>query len=65
MEKDEISREMRKLYDLRSGIVHGGGKRPSFNDVKIIFDYIRRAVDRGLSLRHLPKESLPARLDEA
>jgi len=65
MEKAEISREMRKLYDLRSSIVHGGRKRPSFNDVKILFDYVRRAIESALSLRHLSKEDLLAKLDKA
>ena len=40
---------MRKLYELRCGIVHGGGKKPSLNDVKILFNYVRRAIEHGLS----------------
>ena len=65
MEKTEISKKMRKLYGLRCGIVHGGGKKPSLNDVPILFSYVRRAIERGLSLRHLSKEELVAKLDKA
>jgi len=64
-EKAEISEEMRRLYELRCGIVHGGGKKPSFNDVKILFNYVRRAIERALSLRHLSKKQLVAKLDKA
>ena len=64
-EKTGISKEMRKLYGLRSSIVHGGGKKPLFKDVKTLFDYVRRAVESGLSLRHLSKKKLLVKLDEA
>ena len=64
-EKAEISKKMRGLYDLRSDIVHGRGKKPSLSDAKILFNYVRRAIERGLSLRHLSKEELVAKLDEA
>jgi hypothetical protein len=64
-EKAEISEKMLKLYKLRSDIVHGEGVKPSFDDVKILFDYMRRAVERGLSLRHLSKKELIAKLDKA
>ena len=63
-EKAEISKKMRKLYELRCGIVHGGGKKPSRNDVKILFNYTGRAIERGLSLRHLSKKELVTKLDE-
>ena len=64
-EKAEISKKMRELYGLRCGIVHGGGKKPSLSDVKILFNYVRRAIECGLSLRHLSKEELVAKLDKA
>jgi hypothetical protein len=64
-EKTEVSKKMLKLYELRSGIVHGGGKKPSSSDVKILFDYVRRAIECGLSSRHLSKEELVAKLDNA
>jgi len=64
-EKAEISKKMRELYELRSGIVHGGGKKPSFSDVRILFNYVRRAIECGLSLRHLSKKELVAKLDKA
>lgn len=63
MEKAEISKKMRELYELRSGIVHGGGKKPSLNEARVLFDYVRRAIEQGLSLRHLSKEKLVAKLD--
>lgn len=63
-EKAEILERTRKLYDLRSGIVHGGGKKPSLNDTKILFNYVRKAVEKGLLSRHLSKEELLARLDK-
>jgi len=63
IEKAEISKKMRELYDLRCAIVHGGGGKPSWNDVQILFNYVRRAIEQGLSLRHLSKEELVAKLD--
>jgi len=64
-EKTEVSKKMRKLYGLRSGIVHGGGKRPSLGDTKTLFNYIRRAIERCLSLRYLSKKEVLAELDKA
>lgn len=61
----EISRKILKLYELRCGIVHGGGKKPSLSDVRVLFDYVRKAIERGISLRHLSKEELVAKLEEA
>lgn len=63
-EKAEISKKMLKLYRLRSGIVHGGGKKPSLVDAQFLYSYFKRAIERGLSLRHLSKEKLVAKLDE-
>jgi len=63
-EKAEILEKMLKLYKLRSDIVHGEGVKPSFDDVKILFNYVKRAVERGLSLRHLSKKELLAKLDK-
>ena len=64
-EKATILKKMRELYDLRSGIVHGGGKKPLRSDVKILFKYVKRAIECSLSLRHLSKEELVAKLDKA
>lgn len=63
-EKVEISRKMRKLYALRSSIVHGGGKKPSLGEVRVLFPYVRRAIECGLSSRHLTKQELVAKLDK-
>jgi len=62
-EKAEISKKMRELYDLRSAIVHGKGKKTSFDEARILFAYVRRAIECGLSLRRLTKEELAAKLD--
>lgn len=64
-EKSEISREMSRLYELRCGIVHGGRKKPSLKDTQILFNYVKRAIERTLSLRYLSKKELIAKLDEA
>lgn len=57
-ERIDISQKMLKLYDLRSSIVHGGGKTPSLDEVRTLFNYVQRAIDRAISLRHLSKEEL-------
>lgn len=64
-EKAEISKKMRKLYELRCGIIHGGGKKPSLSDVRTLFNYVRRAIERGLSLKHLSKKELVEKLERA
>lgn len=62
VERAEISKKMLELYGLRSAIVHGGGKKPSLSDVLVLFDYVRRAIEKGISLRHLSKNELVAKL---
>jgi hypothetical protein len=56
-ERIDISKKMLKLYDLRSRIVHGGGKRPSSDDVRTLFNYVYRAIERVISLRQLSKRN--------
>jgi hypothetical protein len=63
-ERMDISRKMLKLYGLRSGIVHGEGKIPSLDEVRTLFDYVHRAIERAISLRHLSKEELITNLEE-
>jgi hypothetical protein len=65
IEKEEISKKMRELYDLRSDIVHGRGSKPSLDDVKILFNYVKRAIEHGLSLKHLSKKDTVTKLDKA
>jgi hypothetical protein len=60
--KNEVAQKMLELYELRSCIIHGAGRKPSFNDTRVLFDYVRRAIERGLSLRRLSKKELVARL---
>jgi len=64
-QKAEISKKILKLYGLRSGIVHGGGKKPSWVDAQFLYNYVGRAIECGLSLRHLSKKELVAKLDKA
>jgi hypothetical protein len=61
--KNEVVRKMLELYELRSCIIHGGGKKPSLNDTRVLFGYVRRAIERGLSLRRLLKKEFVARFD--
>jgi hypothetical protein len=49
---------MKELYDLRSHIVHGRGKKPSFNDTKQLFNYTRKSLEKTLYLEALSKEEL-------
>jgi len=63
-EKDEISKEMRRLYGLRSGIVHGDAKKPLLSDVRTLFSYIKKTIECCLSLRHLSKKEMVTSLDE-
>jgi hypothetical protein len=63
MEKTEISKKTRELYDLRCDIVHGRGKKPSWNDVTLLLSYVKRAIDSALPLRHFEKKELLEKLD--
>jgi hypothetical protein len=56
---------MRKLYELRSAIVHGDGKKPSFNDLKTLFGYVQKGIDNVLSSREFSKANLIKKLDES
>jgi hypothetical protein len=58
-----ISQRMRELYDLRSHIVHGRGKKPTFNDTKQLFNYTRKSLEKTLSLETLSKEELIEKLN--
>jgi hypothetical protein len=53
-----IAKQMKELYDLRSHIVHGRGKKPSFNDTKQLFNYTRKSLEKTLYLEALSKEEL-------
>lgn len=56
-------KSMKNLYDVRSGIVHGGDKKASPMDVGQLFQCIRKALFESLALRHLGKQELVNRLD--
>lgn len=64
-ERIEVFDNMSALYRKRSGIVHGGGKRVTVNDVRTLANYVRKAIERTLLLRDLEKEQLTRKLDEA
>lgn len=63
-EYEDIYKKMKKMYDVRSGIVHGGDKKASPMDVGILAQYLRKAILERLSLRHLSKPELVERLDQ-
>lgn len=63
-ERRVIAEKMRKLYDLRSDIVHGRGKKPQFQDVRTLFIYIQRAIDTVLSSGVFSKDNLVEKLDK-
>lgn len=63
-EKTEISRKMRELYDLRSGIVHGERKKPTLAETSLLFSFVNRAISRAISLRKLTKGELLEELDK-
>ena len=64
MKYEEIYQKMKEMYDVRSGIVHGGGKVGSPMDVRLLFQYLRKAILERLSLRLLSKPELVERLDQ-
>jgi len=57
-ERTLISKRMKELYTLRSHIVHGRGKKPSFNDTRQLFKYSRKAIQKAISIGTLSKEEL-------
>lgn len=61
-EIDEVYREMKRLYGVRSAIVHGGDKKASPHDVQALFRYLRKAIQKRLLLRKTPKEELVKKL---
>lgn len=63
-EYEEIYNKMKKMYDIRSGIVHGGRKVASPKDVQTLYQYLRKAIFERLSLRHISKKELVKKLDE-
>lgn len=62
-EYSEIYRKMKELYGVRSGIVHGGGKKATPLQVEELFRYLRKAILIRLSIRHLSKRELVSKLD--
>jgi len=63
-EYEEIYKKMKKMYDIRSGIVHGGSKVASPKDVQTLYIYLRKATLERLSLKQISKKELVKKLDE-
>lgn len=62
-EYDLVYGMMKKLYVLRCGIVHGGMKRATPQDVGLCANYLRKAIFERLSLRQISKQDLVVKLD--
>lgn len=62
-ERKLISKKMLKLYSVRSGIVHGRGKKPTVDETSQLLCYVKEAIDAALSKRTLSKEELVKKLD--
>jgi hypothetical protein len=63
-EYEDIYKKMKKMYDIRSGIVHGGSKVASPMDVQTLYQYLRKTTLACLSLRQISKKELVKKLDE-
>jgi len=63
-EYETAFKSMKNLYDVRSGIVHGGDKKASPMEVGQLLQYIRKALFESIALRHLGKQELVNRLDK-
>jgi hypothetical protein len=63
-EYETVYRDMKGLYDVRSGIVHGGGKKATPKEVGRLFQYLRKSLLERLSLRGLSKIDLVEKLDK-
>jgi hypothetical protein len=60
----EVYQKMKKLYDVRSGIVHGGGKIAYPHDVQALYIYLNKAIESRLLIRNIPKKELIEKLDQ-
>ena len=56
--RDQISKEIKELYDLRSYIVHSRGKKPTLKDTRQLFNHTRKAIQKTLSFELISKEEL-------
>lgn len=63
--RNQISKEIKDLYDLRSHIVHGRGKKPTLKETRQLFKFARKAIQKTLSLEILSKEKLIEKLDRS
>jgi hypothetical protein len=57
-EKTDIAKKLGDFYDLRGAIVHGGRKEIPLADVRMVSGYVRRAIERVLSLKLFSKKEL-------
>jgi hypothetical protein len=61
---EEGSRTLKKLYDLRSSVVHGGRNKPSLSEIKTIYLAVRRVLKDRIQHRHLDKELYVGRIEK-
>jgi hypothetical protein len=58
-EEAEIAKNIGSFYRLRGAIVHGGRKKKvNFNDIRIAQSYIKKSIDKALSLKLYEKNDL-------
>ena len=63
-ERDQISKEMKELYDLRSHIVHGRGKKPTLKDTRLLFKFARKSIQKTLSFEIFSKKELIKKISD-
>lgn len=66
-EKDEIMKRIDEFYGLRSTIVHGNKKNFSLSDANLTGmakTYIRKAIDKALTLKLYSKDELLLRINK-
>ena len=63
-EFEEGIRTVKKLYELRCGIVHGGRKEPNPLEVRTLWLVVRQALKDRIQHRHLEKELYVGRIEK-
>ncbi len=65
-ETTEIAKKIGDLYDYRGAIVHGGTKKRkiALNEIMSVKNYVKRAIDKALSLKLYEKKGLINHIDE-
>jgi hypothetical protein len=63
-EYETVYKNMKELWGVRNGIVHGGGKKTTPMEVGRLFQYLRKALLDRLSFRRFSKIDLVEKLDK-